>query len=78
MYDDAINWIANMKPTVYLPLADLRPTGLRRSSASTITRFSAGRISARRMWIEAEGQPLRSQYDHRNQTAGGLGPKRTP
>ncbi|HEX6050491.1 MAG TPA: hypothetical protein VFZ21_14525 [Gemmatimonadaceae bacterium] len=66
-----------MKPTVYLPLADLCPTGLRRPSASSIARFRAGRISARRMWIETEGQRLGSKYDRRNQTAGGSGPKRT-
>jgi hypothetical protein len=66
-----------MKPTVYLPLADLRPTGIRRASASTVTRFCAGRISARRMWIEVEGQQL-GRNDQRNQTAGGSGQKRTP
>ena len=67
-----------MKPTVYLPLADLRPTGVRRASASSITRFRAGRISARRMWIEVEGQQLGQQNDHSKQTAGGSGPTRMP
>lgn len=65
-----------MKPTVYLPLADLRPTGIRRASASATTRFSVGRDAARRTWIDAEGQQL-GKYDHGNQTAGGSGEKRT-
>jgi hypothetical protein len=67
-----------MKPTVYLPLADLCPTGARRPSASTVARFSAGRISTRRMWIEADGQQLGNKYDHRSQVAGGSGEKRMP
>jgi hypothetical protein len=44
-----------MKPTVYLRLADLCPTGVRRPSVSTIARFNAGRISTHRLWIETEG-----------------------
>src|SRR5512138_1427767 len=50
-----------MKPTVYLPLADLCPTGVRRASASTIGRFNAGRVSTHRLWIETEGTQA-SQY----------------
>jgi len=65
-----------MKPTVYLPLADLCPTG-RQSSASTIARFNAGRISMRRLWIETEGKQVGS-YDHRKDTAGGSRTKRMP
>jgi hypothetical protein len=66
-----------MKPTVYLPLADLCPTGLRQSSASSIARFNAGRISTRRLWVETEGKQVGS-YDHRNDTAGGSRAKRMP
>src|SRR5687768_15364039 len=48
-----------MKPTVYLPLADLCPTGLRRTSTRSAARFtSAGRISARRLWIDRQGQQV--------------------
>jgi hypothetical protein len=66
-----------MKPTVYLPLADLCPTGLRQSTASSIARFNAGRVSARRLWIEAAGKKVGS-YDHGKDTAGGSRPKRMP
>jgi len=66
-----------MKPTVYLPLADLCPTGVRQSSVSTIARFNAGRVSTRRLWIEAEAKQV-GMYDHRNETAGGSRPKRSP
>ena len=66
-----------MKPTVYLPLADLCPTGLRQSTASSIARFNAGRISARRLWIETEGKKVGS-YDHGKGSAGGSRPKRMP
>jgi hypothetical protein len=66
-----------MKPTVYLPLADLCPTGLRQSSASTIARFSAARISTPRLWIETEGKQV-GRYDHSNDTAGGSRTKRSP
>jgi hypothetical protein len=66
-----------MKPTVYLPLADLCPTGLRQSSASTIARFSAGRISTRRLWVETEGKQV-GRYDHSTNTAGGSRNKRSP
>jgi hypothetical protein len=66
-----------MKPTVYLPLADLCPTGLRQSSASSIARFNAGRISMRRLWVETEGKQV-GRYDHRNDTAGGSRTKRMP
>jgi len=67
-----------MKPTVYLPLADLRPTRVCRASASSITRFRASRISARRMWVELEGQQLGRRNDHSKQAAGGSGQARTP
>jgi hypothetical protein len=66
-----------MKPTVYLPLADLCPTGLRQSSASSIAQFNAGRVSTRRLWIEAEGNQVGS-YDQRKDTAGGSRTKRMP
>ena len=66
-----------MKPTVYLPLADLCPTGMRQSNASSIARFNAGRISTRRLWIETEGKEVGS-YDQRKDTAGGSRPKRMP
>jgi hypothetical protein len=66
-----------MKPTVYLPLADLCPTGVRRASASSIARFSAGRISTRRLWIETEGKQV-GMDQHRNETAGGSRQKRSP
>ena len=53
-----------MKPTVYLPLADLCPTGLRRTSAAPAARFNtAGRVSARRMWIDRQERQLgRSEH----------------
>ena len=66
-----------MKPTVYLPLADLCPTGLRQSSASTIAQFSAGRISTRRRWIETEGKQV-GMYEQQNDSAGGSRKKRSP
>ena len=66
-----------MKPTVYLPLADLCPTGVRRSSASSLARFSAGRISTRRLWSETEVKQV-GMYDHRNETAGGSRKQRSP
>ena len=66
-----------MKPTVYLPLADLCPTGLRQSTASSIARFNAGRISVRRLWIEAEGKQV-GNHDPRKNTAGGSRTKRMP
>ena len=66
-----------MKPTVYLPLADLCPTGPRQSTASTIARFNAGRISVRRLWIETEGKQV-GRYDHGKDTAGGSRTKRSP
>jgi hypothetical protein len=66
-----------MKPTVYLRLADLCPTGVRRASASSVTRFSAGRIAAHRLWIETEGRQV-GMNDQREQSAGGSGQKRTP
>jgi hypothetical protein len=66
-----------MKPTVYLPLADLCPTGLRQSTASSIARFNAGRIAVRRLWIETEGKQVGS-YDHGKDTAGGSRTKRKP
>jgi hypothetical protein len=48
-----------MKPTVYIPLADLCPTGLRRPSARSARRFAtAGRISAHRLWVERQGRQV--------------------
>jgi hypothetical protein len=48
-----------MKPTVYLPLADLCPTGLRRASTRSAARFTtAGRISTRRLWVERQGRQV--------------------
>ena len=66
-----------MRPTVYLPLADLCPTGVRRASASTIGRFNAGRVSTHRLWVEAEGAQA-SQLEQLNETAGGRGKKHSP
>jgi hypothetical protein len=66
-----------MKPTVYLPLADLCPTGLRQSSASSVAQFNAGRISTRRLWVEAEGKQV-GRYDHSKDTAGSSRTKRSP
>jgi hypothetical protein len=66
-----------MKPTVYLPLADLCPTGLRRTSASSIARFNAGRVSARRLWIEADRKQV-GMYNHESDTAGGSRKKASP
>ena len=55
-----------MKPTVYLPLADLCPTGVSRVSARSADRFStAGRVSARRLWIERQGRQV-GRSEHRN------------
>jgi hypothetical protein len=66
-----------MKPTVYLPLADLCPTGVRQPSASSIARFNAGRISTRRLWIETEGKQV-GTYDRSTDTAGSSRKKRSP
>jgi hypothetical protein len=66
-----------MKPTVYLPLADLCPTGVRRSSSGALARFNAGRIATRRLWIEPDGKQV-GMYDHRNETAGDSRKKRSP
>ena len=65
-----------MKPTVYLRLADLRPTGVCQSSGSSPSQFSAGRIAMRRLWIEVEGRQV-GMNDHRHQNAGGTGHGRT-
>ena len=65
-----------MKPTVYLPLADLCPTGVRRPSASAIARFNAGRVSAPRLWIETDGKQV-GTYQHNNETAGDSRQKRS-
>ena len=55
-----------MKPTVYLPLADLCPTGLRRPSGRSATRFvTAGRVSARRLWVERQGRQI-GRNDHKS------------
>jgi len=66
-----------MKPTVYLSLADLCPTGVRRPSSSSIARFNAGRISTRRLWIETAEKQV-GMYEHRNETAGDSRKKRLP
>ena len=66
-----------MKPTVYLRLADLCPTGVRRASGSTIARFNAGRISTHRLWIETEGTQV-GMNDQRIETAGGSRKTRSP
>lgn len=65
-----------MKPTVYLRLADLCPTGVRRASASSVARFGAGRISAHRLWIEMDGQRVGTN-EQRKQSAGGSEETRT-
>ncbi|HUQ83498.1 MAG TPA: hypothetical protein VM076_20260 [Gemmatimonadaceae bacterium] len=64
-----------MKPTVYLRLADLRPAGNCPPNGSALSRFSAGRIAMRRLWIEAEGRQV-GVNDHTN-TAGSSGPRGT-
>jgi hypothetical protein len=67
---------SHMKPTVYFPLADLRPAGVSRTEPRSIARFSAGRIASRRLWVEAEGRQVGMNV-HTNETAGGSGQKRT-
>jgi hypothetical protein len=60
-----------MKPTVYLPLADLGPTGLRRASMRSAARFTtAGRISARRLWVERQGRQV-GRSEHKQITVAG-------
>ena len=59
-----------MKPTVYLPLADLCPTGDRRASSRVVARFSAGRVSTRRLWIETQGHQV-GRSEQRIQTVAG-------
>ena len=60
-----------MKPTVYLPLADLCPTGARRASTRSVARFAAaGRISTRRLWIESQGRQV-GRNEQRIQTVAG-------
>ena len=55
-----------MKPTVYIPLADLCPTGLRRPSTRSAMRFrTAGRISARRLWVERQARQV-GRNDHKS------------
>jgi hypothetical protein len=66
-----------MKPTVYLPLADLCPTGVRRASTSSIARFSAGRVSTHRLWIETDGKQVGS-YQQRTEIAGDSRKKHSP
>ena len=66
-----------MKPTVYLPLADLCPTGVRRASAGTTGRFATGRVSTHRLWVETEGMQI-GQVQQQNETAGGRGKKHSP
>ena len=67
---------SDMKPTVYFPLVDLRPTGVSRTDARSIAHCSAGRIASRRLWVEAEGRQVGMNV-HANETAGGSGQKRT-
>jgi hypothetical protein len=66
-----------MRPTVYLPVADLCLTGLRRVSASAAARFDAGRIETQRHWVELDGKQVGTN-DQRKQSAGCSGSKRTP
>jgi len=66
-----------MRPTIYLPFADLRPTGLRRASASSVARSSADRIATRRLRTETEGRQA-GMTDQAKQGAGGPGEERTP
>ena len=68
--------ITHMKPTVYFPLADLRPAGVSRTEPRSIARFSAGRIASRRLWVEAEGRQVGTNV-RTNETAGGSGQKGT-
>jgi hypothetical protein len=65
-----------MKPTVYLPHADLCPTGLRRASVSSVVRFDADQATEQRLWVQTEGQMV-GRIDQRTQSAGGSGKKRT-
>ena len=65
-----------MKPTVYFRLADLRPAGACRPSASSSARCSAGRIEAQRLWTETEGRQV-GMNDHGTEAAGGTGQGRT-
>jgi hypothetical protein len=65
-----------MKPTVYLPLADLRFSGLCPASASSAARFGVGRGEMDHPWIQAEGGQA-GTTDQRQQSAGGSGVKRT-
>jgi hypothetical protein len=65
-----------MKPTVYLRLADLRPAGIRQSTASPFAQLSAGRIATPRLWIEADGRQA-GMNDQQHQTAGSSGQRRT-
>ena len=65
-----------MKPTVYLPLADLCPTGLRRASMRSAARFTtAGRISARRLWVERQGRQV-GRSEHKQITVAGSSEER--
>jgi hypothetical protein len=66
-----------MKPTIYLPLAQLRPTGLRRTSASSATRFGAGRAADRDQRTALEGQQA-NMGDQRNKGAGSSDGGHTP
>jgi hypothetical protein len=75
---DRCNFEDSMKPTVYLPLADLCPTGLRRASTRSAVRFTtAGRISARRLWVERQGRQVgRNEHKSTTTVAGNSGERR--
>ena len=65
-----------MKPTVYIPLADLCPTGLRRPSKRSAMRFAtAGHIAARRLWVERQGRQV-GRSEHKTITVAGNSEKR--
>lgn len=64
-----------MKPTVYIPLADLRRTVVRRTSASSGAPSGAARTATRRLWTITDGRRV-GMNDPANQSAGGSGQKR--
>ena len=64
-----------MKPTIYLPTAELRATGLRRTAAGSAVRFNAGHSASDRPWTSVEGRQVGSN-DRTNQTAGSRGQTR--
>jgi hypothetical protein len=66
-----------MKPTIYLPTAQLRAAGLRRTGTSAAARFNAGHNASDRPWTSAEGRQVGST-DRASQNAGSRGQKRMP